>query len=292
MGAIAVHGGAGGIQPDDRGAEAIAGCERAAQAGHAVLSQGGSALDAAEAAVIVLEDDPNFNAGFGSSLDMDGHVTMDALIMHGAELQCGAVAAIRGFKNPTSIARRVMQDTPHVLLAGEGAARFATQAGFVTTPDSELISDRARERYEREKAAGWPRRPGTVGVVALDDQGDLVAVCSTGGISGRLPGRIGDTPLVGAGAYADNRAGAASTTGHGESIIKIVMAKTATDRLLAGDHPQIAADLAVKALDRVNGEAGVILVDHKGGIGIACNAERMSRAWIDSAGNEGSGFEP
>ncbi|RMG20157.1 MAG: isoaspartyl peptidase/L-asparaginase [Deltaproteobacteria bacterium] len=277
---ILVHGGAGRIYEDDRAKAAADGCMRAAESGWAILERGGSAVDAVVAAAMALEDDPHFNAGTGGALTTDGTLEMDALLMEGSRLGAGGVCALRGFQNPITVARAVLEKSEHVLLAAEGAARFARACGFEPVPEALLVTERALTRWRKEKEAGWPRRPGTIGAVAVDRTGHVAAATSTGGISGKLPGRVGDTPLIGCGTYADDRTGAASATGHGESIAKIVMAKHACDRLAAGDDAQAAAESAVAALERVEGEGGIILVSATGGIGIATNTERMPRAYI------------
>jgi beta-aspartyl-peptidase (threonine type) len=288
---IVVHGGAGAIAADDHARACAAGCLAAARIGHAVLARGGSALEAVEAAVVALEDDPLFNAGTGSCLNAEGDIEMDAAVMDGRDLTCGAVAALKAFPNPVKIARLVRERTGHVLLAGEGAARFARAQGLVPCPPARLATPRALERWDREKE-GMARKNGTVGAVALDAAGHVAAATSTGGTSGKLPGRVGDTPLVGCGTYADDRGGAASATGHGESIVRVVLAKFACDRMAAGLSARRAAEEAIRELERVRGEGGIILVDRQGGLGLAFNTARMSRAWIAGDGSEGSAFEP
>jgi beta-aspartyl-peptidase (threonine type) len=244
-----------------------------------------------EAAVVALEDNPVFNAGRGSCLTADGDVEMDAALMAGADLSCGAVAALKAFPNPIRIARLVLERSPHVLLAADGAARFARIHGMLPCPPAQLVTPRALERWEREKE-GMARKNGTVGAVAIDARGHVAAATSTGGTSGKLPGRVGDTPLVGCGTYADDRGGAASATGHGESIIKVVLAKFACDRMAAGTAAPAAAEEAIRELGRIQGDGGIILVDRAGHLGVAFNSARMSRAWIAGDGSEGAAFEP
>jgi beta-aspartyl-peptidase (threonine type) len=288
---ILTHGGAGSIAADDDGRACGEGCLRAARAGHAILKAGGSALPAVEAAVAVMEDDPRYNAGTGGYLNTDGVIELDASIMRGADLAAGAVAGLRGFKNPIQVARAVM-DSPHVLFAGEGAARFARGAGFEPIPEGLLLTDKALRTWNHEREHGSDRAHGTVGAVAIDAQGHVAAATSTGGTSFKLAGRVGDSPLIGAGTYADDEGGAASATGHGEAILRVVLSKHAVDRMRAGDDASAAARSAVAALDRVGGQAGIILVDRAGRIGWAFNTARMSRGWIDAEGREGAGFEP
>ncbi|WP_373048353.1 isoaspartyl peptidase/L-asparaginase family protein [Vulgatibacter sp.] len=289
--AILVHGGAGAIFPDDRAHACARGCLEAARAGHRILAAGGSALDAAVAACVVLEDDPAFNAGTGSVLNADGEVEMDACLMDGSNLRAGAVAAIRGVRNPIEVARLVLERSPHVLLAGSGAERFARAQGVAPWPASLLVTERALTRWQKERDEGWTNKPGTVGAVAVDAQGHVAAATSTGGISSKHPGRVGDSPLPGAGTYADDETGAVSATGQGEAIIRVVLAKFACDQLAAGDHPQAAAEAAVRRLGRVQGEGGLVVVDRQGRIGLAANTARMSRGWVDAEGNEGCAFE-
>ncbi len=285
-----VHGGAGALAPDDAAGECVQGCLEAVRAGHAVLKQGGSAVDAVEAAVVVLEDNPFFNAGYGACLNADGEVELDASVMSGESLNAGGVAVVKGVKNPVRLARAVMERTPHLLLAADGASRFARESGFPFHPPEQLITPRARERYERERAQQWFPKGGTVGAVALDARGHVAAATSTGGTSGKRPGRVGDSPIVGAGTYADDAAGAASATGHGESILKATLTRFTVDALRAGAAPQGAAEAAMTELHRVKGSGGVILVDRTGRLAFAFNTARMARAWISVEGVEGAAF--
>ena len=273
---IIVHGGAGPVK-DDSLAARLAGCEAAAQAGWKILQRGGSAVDAAEAAVIVLEDNPLFNAGTGSTLNSLGKIEMDAAVMEGRSLRAGAVAAVSGVKNPIQLARRVMDDGRHVMLAGEGALLFARQIGFPECPPESLIVERERRR--------WESRHGTVGCVAFDASGNLAAATSTGGIFNKLPGRVGDSPLIGCGTYADDY-GAASCTGEGEAIIRLLLAKSVVSYLQEGSEAMKAAELAMTDLDddRIRGMGGIILLDRFGKIGYARNTTHMPVCWITAAG--------
>jgi beta-aspartyl-peptidase (threonine type) len=269
--AIIVHGGAGRIKNEEL-PQRLMGCKEAALAGWQILKQGGSALDAAEAAVVVLEDNPLFNAGIGSTLNSLGEVEMDAAIMAGETLSIGAVAAVRGIKNPIKLARRVMEDGRHVLLAGEGARLFARQIGFAECSPNALIVQAERER--------WEERHGTVGCVALDNGGKIAVGTSTGGIFNKLPGRVGDSPLPGCGTYADEYGGI-SCTGHGEAIIRIVMAKSAVEFLKHGADPRSAANQALTLLEKkTTGTAGLIIIDRQGRIGYARNTPRMPVCFI------------
>lgn len=264
---IIVHGGAGPIKDDSLPAR-LEGCKAAALTGWRILQQSGSALDAVEAAVVVLEDNPLFNAGTGSALNSLGNVEMDAAIMEGQSLRAGAVAAVSGIKNPIKLARRVMEDGRHILLAGEGASLFARQNGFTDCAAEALIVEREKRR--------WDSKHGTVGCVAFDAKGDLAVGTSTGGIFDKLPGRVGDSPLMGCGTYGNNY-GAASCTGHGEAIMRLLMAKCAVDYLKNGSEAQTAAKLAVGDLEdeRIGATGGIILIDRYGNVGYARNTTHM-----------------
>jgi L-asparaginase / beta-aspartyl-peptidase len=267
---IIVHGGAGPIRDDSLSAR-LEGCKAAALAGWKILDQGGSATDAAETAVVMLEDNPLFNAGTGSTLNRLGQVEMDAAIMEGRSLRAGSVAAVSGIKNPIKLARRIMEDGRHVMLAGEGALLFAREIGFPECPSESLIVDHRRK--------SWEDKHGTVGCVAVDSHGQLAVASSTGGIFDKLPGRVGDSPLIGCGTYADGY-GAASCTGDGEAIIRVVLAKSAVDLLKAGADPQTAVEEAVALLAaRTGGTGGLILIDSQGKIGYARNTTHMPVCW-------------
>jgi beta-aspartyl-peptidase (threonine type) len=330
--ALVVHGGAWDI-PDDEVEPHLEGCRRALAAGWEALSSGATALGAVESAVRVMEDDPVFDAGVGSVLNRDGLVELDAAIMDGATLRSGAVAAVRGVRNPVTLARRVL-DSEAVLLVGRGAERFADAVGIERCADEDLIVSRERVRWEelrRLEAYRTPdafqRPPGevagqrgivwggsdretayapslhstlhrlrrehpgdTVGAVALDCYGNLAAATSTGGTPYKLPGRVGDSPLIGAGLYADVQTGGCSSTGWGESIIKVLLAKTATDLLDAEYAPADAARKAIERLEqRVYGLGGVILLDARGRIGFAFNTPRMAYAYRVEGGETVTG---
>ena len=266
---IIVHGGAGAWQrTPDRLLEAVAACEQAAAAGRAVLMARGSALDAVEAAVRVLEDAPALNAGRGSHPKSDGSIEMDALIMDGERLALGAVAAVRRVRNPVSLARRVME-TPHTLLAGEGASRFADSIGFPRCDEAEL----------RVPGREPPPSEGTVGAVARDAAGHLAAATSTGGVPRQLPGRVGDVPLAGSGGYADDATAAVSATGDGEAIMKLVLSKRVCDLIGAGVGPQAAVEEAIALLGaRLGGSGGLIVISRDGRYGAAFNSAAMPHA--------------
>lgn len=276
MAILVVHGGAARIARADVAAHESA-CTSAVARGHAVLAAGGSALDAVVEAVVALEDDPVTNAGTGAALNRDGVVELDALVMAGDTLALGAVAAIRDVKNPIRVARALLDIATVNLLAGDGASRFAREVGIPAIDPEALVTASAREDWRRRTAAA---SADTVGAVATDDRGRTAAAVSTGGIGGKRPGRIGDTPLVGSGAYADDRVGAAVATGVGEDIMRVLLARTALDFLAQGLPPMAAARAAIAVLaDRVNGQGGVILVDRHGEPGIAFNTPQMSHAW-------------
>lgn len=294
---IVVHGGAGALRADDDEAALREGCLLAARAGHAVLRRGGSAVEAVEQAVRLLEDDPLFNAGTGSCLNWEGEVEMDAAIMDGATLSAGAVALVRGIRNPVTLARAVMTHTPNVFLAGEGALQLARSLGLEEKAPDALITPKARARWQsararRDEAAIISPEGGTVGAVACDAAGHVAAATSTGGMILKRVGRIGDAPLVGCGTYADDGAGAASATGHGEAIIRLTLTRTVCERIASGLPVQQAAEAAIASLERVRGEAGVIAVDAAGRLGMAFNTQRMARAWVDANGEEGAALRP
>ena len=267
--AIVVHGGAGAWPLGSaRLTGAVDACAAAAAAGRSLLLAGAPALDAVEAAVRVLEDSPLLNAGRGSHPTRDGIVECDALIMSGRDLDLGAVAAVRGVLHPVSLARLVMTRTPHTLLAGAGAEQFAADAGVTLVPNADLLLP--------DEAAG---ADDTVGAVALDADGNLAAATSTGGIPDKMPGRVGDSPLVGAGAYADNATAAVSATGDGEALMKVLISKTVCDLVGGGASPQDACASALRLLSsRFHASAGLIALDARARVGVVCNAAAMPHA--------------
>ncbi len=277
--AIVVHGGAG-ADPTDGRDEVRTGVRAAAAAGWQVLVAGGGALDAVEAAVRVLEDHPRFNAGRGSVLTTAGAVEMDASIMDGDRLRCGAVAAVSRVANAVTLARHVLEDGRHVLLAGEGAHAFARGIGLPECDPATLVTERQRRRL-----AGQPGDVavggGTVGAVALDHRGAAAAATSTGGVAGKLPGRVGDSALIGCGTYADTTLGAVSCTGNGEAIIRVVLARRALDYLKEADDARYAAQVAVDLLvEEGGGGGGLILLDWRGRMGWAHSTPFMPVAWM------------
>ncbi|MEP6637707.1 MAG: isoaspartyl peptidase/L-asparaginase family protein [Chloroflexota bacterium] len=289
LSAIAVHGGAFDIAATDRD-RFRDGCLSAARAGWQVLDDGGSALDAVEGAVRVLEASGIFGAGRGSALNEDGVIELDAGMMDGAALHVGSVVAVRGVPHPITLARRVLE-SQFAVFAGAGARQFAERAGVETCDPGDLVSEREREMWEERRVqpdANWVDTMfgrDTVGAIVLDRAGNLAAGTSTGGMPFKPAGRVGDSPFIGAGLYADNATGAVSTTGHGERIIPIVMAKTAADLMGGGLEPQLAADRALATLARLDGRGGLITMDRRGRVGIAWNTPAMAFA-LRPSGNE------
>ncbi|MBD2257398.1 isoaspartyl peptidase/L-asparaginase family protein [Pseudanabaena sp. FACHB-2040] len=275
--AIIVHGGAKTVKPEKAEANR-AGCLAAVEAGWTVLRSGGSARDAVVAAICRLETDPVFNASLGATLDQDGEVSLDAGMMEGNTLRWGAVAAVQSVRHPIFAANRLL-DEKHLLLVGPKADAYARDSGCEMCEPPELIS--AEQQHEWESGAEVIDRPATVGCVALDSNGILVAGTSTGGLTGQKPGRVGDSAIVGSGLYA-NRFGGCSTTGDGESIMTVVLAKTAIDFLGQNYHPNEAAERAIASLhEQVEGEAGCILIDTQGRMGWAYNSDHMPVAYMN-----------
>jgi beta-aspartyl-peptidase (threonine type) len=309
---LLVHGGAWAI-PVDVASAHQSGVRNALETGYAILSRGGSSIDAVEAAVTVLEDDPTFDAGRGSFLTSDGRVQLDALLMDGGRMKAGGVACVERLRNPIQAARLVLEHSQHVYFVGAGAEQFAQAHGMTLIDNAELVLDRERERLthaKRREAAGFgdntfsgldsPLQPvlhddkdpetaavddpgrfsshDTVGAVALDVHGNLSAATSTGGTLNKTPGRVGDSSLIGCGCYADNLSAAVSLTGWGEPIMKLVLGKWATDRVAAGAAPELAAREAISYLfNRLGGHGGIILLGPDGRFGFAHNTPAM--AW-------------
>jgi beta-aspartyl-peptidase (threonine type) len=296
---LMVHGGAWNI-PDEEVEAHTRGVLRAAKEGYALLAQGCSALDAVEAAVTILEDDETFDAGRGSFLTADGRVQLDALLMDGATLRAGAVACVERLRNPIQAARLVLERSPHVYFVGAGAEEFARQHGIALIDNAALVLDRERQRLQATQArakAGSPdlmfagEQPpcvdtagDTVGAVALDAAGNLAAATSTGGTLNKAPGRVGDSSLIGCGGYADNRSAAASLTGWGEPIMKLVLGKWAVDRVPLRGPEQSAQDAITYLHSRLQGHGGIILLGPDGRFGIAHNTPRMAWALCSRKG--------
>ncbi len=292
--AIAVHGGASDITPYMKKhlKDYEAGLKKAIEYGYKILKKGGSAVNVVEESVKILEDDPFFNAGRGSALNCMGEVEMDASIMDGKKLTAGAVSMVRNVKNPVYLARNVMNKTKHVFLSGYGALDFAKTREIHLEPESYFITEYQyqefvkRKRTEKMKKILEKKMQGTVGAVALDKRGNLAAATSTGGTSNCLPGRIGDSCIVGAGCYANNATCAVSGTGDGEILITNVVAHTISMFVELKKMPlQKACDLTIARVRHpVDQGIGVISVDPNGNIGISFNTEIMKRAWIDTRG--------
>jgi L-asparaginase / beta-aspartyl-peptidase len=290
---LVVHGGAWAI-PDDMVEAHLNGVRNAAAAGWRVLERGGSALDAVEETVVVMEDDETFDAGRGSFLNRDGKVQLDAFIMDGSTLRGGGVGCVERLRNPVRAARKILSDSPHVYFVAEGAERFAAEHGIALCRNEDLVIPREVERlreYQAQTSAHGndlfaPEisddllSHDTVGAVALDRDGNIAAATSTGGTLNKAPGRLGDSSLIGCGCYADNLSAAASTTGWGEPIMKLVLAKWAADRVESGSLPEWVAKEAMNFLkQRLNGHGGIILLDAQGHFGIAHNTPRMAWAF-------------
>lgn len=297
---VLVHGGAGNV-PDHLRALHTEGCLRAARVAADLLRSGRSALDAVERAVRDLEDDPHFNAGTGACLNADGHVELDASIMEGRTLRAGAVCALSRFGAPIAIARAALEDGRHVLYAAEGAARFAKSRGFEPVGDDALITEAARAALARVQeasggAVGWAG--GTVGAVAIDVEGICAAATSTGGTVNKCAGRVGDSPIIGAGTFADDMAAAVSTTGDGEGMIRLCAARSIADRVRAGASPEEAASGLLEELSRrFRMKGGAIVIDpRRGQFGLARSTGTMSWAAVaeksggPAAGDEVSGI--
>jgi beta-aspartyl-peptidase (threonine type) len=269
---LLVHGGAGRKPPKNASLDVLA---EALAKGYAILLNGGQSLDAVVAAVTVMEDSGLFNAGLGGILQMDGVQRLDASLMEGKEQKAGAVAGLEGYRNPIQTARRVM-DTSHALMTNVGAQRIARGLSRLPEP-SKLSREKLKRLLQREKGvtALYRKYFSTVGAVALDIKGNLAAGTSTGGTYAMLPGRVGDSPIIGAGTYAENATGAVSCTGAGEYILRRALAKE-TCMLMKTETPASAARKALKALLRIHGEAGLIALDRKGRFSIIHTTDYMA----------------
>jgi beta-aspartyl-peptidase (threonine type) len=290
MFAIAIHGGAGTLPRADMSAEAEsnyrAGLKEAIDAGFTVLQSGGSSLDAVTRAVVLLEDNPLFNAGKGAVFTLDGRNELDASIMDGNTLMAGAVCGVTRIRNPVELARAVMERSEHVMLAGAGAEEFAAASGISFVPQSYFYTPERWRQLERIRggdgrlSALTISHVGTVGAVALDDRGRLAAATSTGGMTGKRYQRIGDSPIIGAGTYADDRSCAVSATGHGEVFIRTVVAHDICARMRFGGRSvgEAVREVVLGELPPLGGEGGVIAIDARGEIAIEFNSEGMFRA--------------
>src|SRR5438132_1430433 len=300
---IVIHGGAGTIEranmTPEKERDYRAGLERALRAGYDILKRGGSSLDATEAAVRVLEDDPHFNAGKGSVFTSAGTNEMDAAIMDGKTLAAGAVAALKHVKNPISLARLVMEKSGHVMMDGEGAEAFAKENGIELVDQKYFFTQERWDALQKIKAAEKNRangagtsflitdqdRHGTVGAVALDKDDNLAAATSTGGTTNKLPGRIGDTPVIGAGTYANNKTCAVSCTGDGEYFIRAAAAHEVSALMkYRGMTLQDAAQTALDSVKQLAGTGGLIAIDRNGDIALPFNTNGMYRGYVDPNG--------
>jgi L-asparaginase / beta-aspartyl-peptidase len=320
--ALIVHGGAWDI-PDALVDACKEGCRRALAVGWSILTQGGSALDTVTAAIVILEDDPVFDAGYGSHLNLDGQVECDAIVMDGATLRSGSIAAVKRIRNPIRAARALLEHGPHMMLVAEGAERYAQSHGIALCDPQDLISPAEQTAWQICKRTGHQathhipashNSAGTVGAVALDSYGSLIAATSTGGTCCKLPGRVGDSPLIGCGCYADSEAGAASATGRGESIMKVLLTKHAIDLLRVGTRhaaphlgtmptnigalpyvseprsnsspAMLAAQSALAHLThKTTGTAGLILLDRHGTPAASYTTPRMAHAYVQPDGS-------
>jgi isoaspartyl peptidase/L-asparaginase-like protein (Ntn-hydrolase superfamily) len=299
--AFAIHGGAGVIDPEQfapaRRRDSAAALARICSAGWQLLQGGGSAVDAVERAVRELEDCPFFNAGFGSVLNRDGTVELDAAIMDGRDRAAGAVAGARRLRNPIVAARAVMRHGEHVMLAGDGADEFAREQGLALVEPSWFVTPDRVEQLAAAKAEGRvsldhderyldaARKSGTVGAVARDRSGHLAAATSTGGMTNKRPGRLGDSPLIGAGTFADDGSCAVSATGHGEYYIRRVVAHDVHARMVyAGASLAAAAGAALAEVGVLGGTGGLIAVGREGTPVLPFNSPGMYRAWVDADG--------
>ena len=297
---LVIHGGAGVIErarmTPDKEAAARAALNRALDAGSAVLERGGSAVDAVQAAVEVLEDDPNFNAGRGAVFTYDGKNELDAAIMDGRDRSAGAVAGVTRTRHPVALARRVKEASPHVFLIGEGADTFSREQELEQADPSWFATDERRRQLDELKArkTSWfdvDMKYGTVGAVALDRAGHVAAATSTGGITGKRWGRVGDAPLIGAGTYADDRACAVSATGSGEFFIREGVAHEICARVrFAGDPLKKAADVVMAEVKALGGSGGVIVTGPKGEVAWSYNTPGMYRGTATSAGRHEVGI--
>jgi beta-aspartyl-peptidase (threonine type) len=294
MHAIAIHGGAGTLSAANLTPESDrlyrGGLERALRAGFAVLDTGGSSLDAVTVATQALEDDPLFNAGRGAVLSASGLHELDASIMDGRDRSAGAVSGVRHVRNPIVLARRVMERSPHVMLSGAGADEFALEQGLEPVPNDYFTTERRRRELDLllqgQKEPAREALMGTVGAVALDAHGNLAAATSTGGMTGKKWGRVGDSPIIGAGTYAANDCCAVSATGHGEFFLRALVAHEIASlmRYKGLDVVQAADEVVMQQLVRMGGSGGVIAVGRDGRIAMPFNSEGMLRGAMDSRG--------
>ncbi len=289
--ALVIHGGAGTLEKSQmtparrKSYEAV--LTQSLQAGHGILKKGGSSLDAVEASIHILEDSPLFNAGKGAVFTHDGTHELDASIMNGQNLAAGAVAGVKHIQNPISLARAVMEKSPHVLMAGSGAEAFASFLGMPKVEQSYFFTQEKWDLLQEVKREAEQAKPfGTVGAVALDRAGNLAAGTSTGGMTNKRFGRVGDSPIIGAGTYANNKACGVSATGHGEYFIRTAVAHDIFARMAYGNKSlkQAADEVIMGVLKPMGGEGGIIAIDKQGQIETSFNGDGMYRGWVDSKG--------
>ncbi|XP_077149001.1 isoaspartyl peptidase/L-asparaginase-like [Ranitomeya variabilis] len=287
---IVVHGGAWAI-PDDLADCSKIGVKNAATCGFSILAKGGSSLEAVEAAVQSLEDNKAFDAGHGAVLNADGDVELDAIIMDGKDLAVGAVSCIKNIANPVMFARKIMEQTPHIMLTGSGANKFAEKLNIENLPTEKLVTANAVKEWEQYQKYNQSvtslfstgSMHDTVGAVAIDSKGNLSCATSTGGITNKMVGRVGDSPIIGSGAYADNFIGAVSSTGHGESIMKVTLARQVLFNMEKGEPPQSAADHALEYMkNKVHGGGGLIVVSKSGEWAARFTTTRMAWASVEN----------
>ena len=297
-----VHGGAGAldnVKDEKTAVRYLDSLRRILEHGREVMILGGSALQAAEACASLLEDDPVFNAGCGSVLNEHGKVEMDAAIMDGRDLSAGAVAAVENIANPIQLARRVMTESEHVMLIAEGAMRFADHCGMERVPENYFYTPDRLKQLEEARLKNKimldhddtdedseDQKYGTIGAIAMDAQGNLAAATSTGGIVNKRQGRVGDSPIVGAGVYADNETCAVSATGYGEDFMRTVIAKTISDFIfMKGMDAEKATQAGIDYLSRkVSGRGGVIVIDKNGNCSSGFTTKKMIHGWIEKGG--------
>ena len=297
--AMAIHGGAGVMDPKEMTAEIqneyLKVLNLALHIGDSILANGGTCMDAVEKTIVILEDSPLFNAGKGAVFTHDGMVELDASVMEGKTLKAGAIAGVRDIKNPIRVARTVMEKSEHVMLTGIGASQFAKEKGFEPVENSYFHTEKRykslQELLKKEREASTNDKHGTVGCVALDTYGNIAAGTSTGGMTNKKYGRIGDSPIIGAGTYANNLTGAFSCTGHGEYYIRLGFSRDISALMEYRNLPiQKACRLEISKLTQLGGTGGVIGIDRKGNISMEFNTPGMFRGYVKSSGEREVGI--
>lgn len=291
--ALVIHGGAGVMDrskmSEDAQLEYLSVLNKALNVGDSVLASGGTCLDAIEKTIVILEDSPLFNAGKGAVFTHEGIVELDASVMDGKSLQAGAIAGVRDIKNPIKVARKVMEKSEHVLLTGTGASQFAREQGFEPVDNSYFHTEKRykslQEILKKEREMSTGDKHGTVGCVALDKFGNIAAGTSTGGMMNKKYGRVGDSPIIGAGTYANNQTGAFSCTGHGEYYIRLGFSRDISALM---EYRKLSLKKAcqeeINKLTKLGGTGGVIGIDRKGNIAMEFNTSGMFRGYVKSTG--------